>query len=93
MAKKSRFLKRVEVHWIDSSGQSGWSSRADVDDYIKNSTNECRSIGYLLEANKRHVVLSCGLFEPHPRELPVRFDNQTKIPRVAVRKIVDLRDA
>jgi hypothetical protein len=48
----------VEVEWIDSNSEGGWSS---VEQYLKSATAgdtlACRSTGYLFHKDKRSLTL------------------------------------
>lgn len=73
MAKKPSI---VEVEWEDSAAEGGWSKR---DRYLAQEPAQCRTVGYLLKADRKKVILlqSC-----HPKE--DRFTDSLTIPRSCV---------
>lgn len=44
----------VEVEWVDSASTGGWGH---PDAFIKSGLARCRTVGYVLERTKDHIVV------------------------------------
>jgi hypothetical protein len=75
-------LPIVEVEWVDSRRNGGWSSR---EDYMDVEVPDCRSAGYLLTSNRKHIVLVLNQDDANGNVC----DSMT-IPRSAIRKVTRL---
>lgn len=67
----------VMVQWDDSASNSSWVFKEDA----KPGLLSCRTVGFVLEDNKKHLSLYCTDCENG------KISDQTCIPRSCVRKI------
>lgn len=85
-------MKRVEVSWIDSAGNSGWR---DLDDVLREAGNDplqCWTCGYLLEDNDEYVLVALNrTVHPDGSKTRESVGDTIQIPRVAVSQIRYLR--
>ena len=59
--RRVKDLKRiVKVTWTDSVGSNGWRPLRDEDKDDPTYLSTCRTVGYLLRATKREVVLAAS---------------------------------
>ncbi len=86
-------LQKVEVTWKDSNFRSGWASLEQYTEEGKETSLQCRTVGYLVvdEDDRIGVVNSLAwIGYPAPEE-PRDGDGMMVIPRSAVVKIKKLK--
>ena len=52
----------VEVHWQDASTRSCWGA---FEEYLEHGPVNCISVGYLLQRNKKHILLAQTQSDDH----------------------------
>ena len=78
-------LKIVEVTWIDSQAIHGWVAGIELEKFIESDREMiCRSVGYLFDENSSRIVIVQSLNGNN-------VDGATKIPKVAIQKIRELK--
>jgi hypothetical protein len=79
-------VKIVEVEWIDSVLEHGWTYEQDVQQKATYEAMECKSIGYVLKEDTDFLLLCSGVM---PNSSSVY--GAVQIPRLAIIKVKELR--
>lgn len=74
--KRRRIL---EVEWDDSATLSRWGYEKE---HTESSVAKCRSVGYLIERNEKHIVLALNASDETGR-----VGDTISIPAACVRKV------
>ena len=79
-------MKLVQIQWVDSGRTDGWDS---TDNAIRDAAEDpmtCYSIGWLLDANDRYVLIAGSQKPPH-KPGAAEVLSPLQIPREAIREI------
>ena len=74
----------VEIHWVDSVAEHGWSYRQDALDKATSEAMKCKSVGYVLKTGEDFILICSGVQQDHSVFATMQ------IPIVVVTEIVPL---
>ena len=84
-------MKRVEVEWLDSLGDSSWRSRESVEQGATYDALVHTTVGYLVCESDHSITLAMGRsLEDKDSRLELLHDTM-QIPRVAILDVRPLR--
>ena len=85
-------MKLIEVDWIDSNSQWGWTNIEKLTDDAKTKPLLCRSAGYLIaDEDDRISLIQSMTWHEKSTSPPASGDSMITIPRVAIVTIRKLR--
>lgn len=79
-------MKLVQITWVDSGGGDGWDTPEKVLADAAEDPMVCLSVGWLLDANDRYVLVAASQ-KPAHKPGTAEVMSALQIPREAVREI------
>jgi len=81
-----KYLRPVEVVWVDSQSNNGWQGARDKIKSTKKSSLQCRSVGMFVRKTKDRIILAQSVAIENNRDVYSMHDTIT-IPICAVKEI------
>ena len=83
-------MKLVEIDWIDSNCQWGWTKMDKLKEDATSKSLICRTVGYLIVDEPDRVALVQSLAWSDVKDPPASGDAMLVIPRTAIMAIRNL---
>jgi len=75
--------KIVYIEWVDALSEDNWYSEEDIDEWLKNGEESCRSIGWVVKENKKYIVIASLIGKEDTDSVSLLM----KIPKPLIKKI------
>jgi len=81
-------MKLIYIQWADATSPADetWQSKDEILDWAKNDSFWIESVGWLLEENKRYLVLASKRSTTKTGEELIQYGLPIKIPKTWIRK-------
>jgi hypothetical protein len=83
-------MKRVEIHWLDSLGSSGWAKMEEKVEEAVPSAMHHRSLGWVLREDEDGVLIAASMSLSESGPWKDNVADCTMIPRPSIVEMVEI---